>query len=284
MQTTLRRKNRSSRNCPSATATLEIAIGGGDDPDVDAHVVAAAEPRELAVLQHLQQLRLQRRLHLADLVEEHRAVVGELELARLVLDGAGERAALEPEQLRFEQLRGQRRAVDLDERLVPPRRGADGCARATSSLPVPLSPRISTVTSVSATRSIRSLDLAHLLVAAEQHAGDARRAAVTRAGADRSSAVSMRESSWSLMPGSPPRSTAAGCSTSQPAVEQGECHEWKCFRNVRKSTELCGRTAAVGSAGNRQAVEGDYPEEVKSRVERERDGVILPRFVHVRLG
>ena len=82
MQTTFRRKKRSSRNCPSATADLEVAVGGGDDADVDADVLAAAEPRELAVLQHLQQLGLQRRAHLADLVEEHRAVVGELELAR----------------------------------------------------------------------------------------------------------------------------------------------------------------------------------------------------------
>ena len=123
MATTLRRKNRSSRNWPSATALLEIAVGGGDDPDVDPDVVLAAEPGELAVLQHLEQLRLQRKAHVADLVEEHRAVVGELELAGLVLDRAGERAALEAEQLRLEQLGRQRRAVHLDERLVAPERG-----------------------------------------------------------------------------------------------------------------------------------------------------------------
>ncbi len=45
-------------------------------------------------------------------------MVGELELARLVLDGAGERALLEPEQLRLEQLGRQRRAVHFYERLV----------------------------------------------------------------------------------------------------------------------------------------------------------------------
>ena len=61
--------------------------------------------------------------HVADLVEEHRAVIGELELARLVLDRAGEGAALEPEQLRFEQLGRQRGAVHFDERLVAPQRG-----------------------------------------------------------------------------------------------------------------------------------------------------------------
>ena len=124
MQTTLRRKNRSSRNCPSATATSRSRLVAATMRTSTRTSLRAAEPRELAVLQHLQQLRLQRQLHLADLVEEHRAVVGELELARLVLDGAGERAALEPEQLRLEQLGRQRRAVDLDERLVAARRRA----------------------------------------------------------------------------------------------------------------------------------------------------------------
>ncbi len=95
MLTTLRRKNRS----------------------------LAAEPRELAVLQHLQDFGLQRKAHVADLVEEHRAVVGELELAGLVLDRAGERAALETEQFGLEQLGGERGAVHLHERLVAPERG-----------------------------------------------------------------------------------------------------------------------------------------------------------------
>ena len=108
---------------PVGDRLLEIAVGRGDDADVDVDVVLAAEARELAVLQHLQQLGLQRRAHVADLVEEHRAVVGELELARLVLDRAGEGAALEAEQLRFEQLGRQRGAVHLDERLVAPERG-----------------------------------------------------------------------------------------------------------------------------------------------------------------
>src|SRR6266542_2239716 len=102
---------------------LEIAIGGRDDPDVDVDIPAPAEPRELAVLEDLQQLRLQRRMHLADLVEKHRPFVRELELARLLLDGSGERAALEPEELRFEELRRQRRAVHLHERLVASGRG-----------------------------------------------------------------------------------------------------------------------------------------------------------------
>ena len=66
-------------------------------------------------------------MHLADLVEKHRALVGELELSWLVLNRAGERAALEPEQLRLEQLGRQSCAVDFDERTVAPRgRGVNG--------------------------------------------------------------------------------------------------------------------------------------------------------------
>ena len=46
-----------------------------------------------------------------------RAAVGQLELALLLLAGAGERALLVAEQLRFEQRLGQRRAGDRHERL-----------------------------------------------------------------------------------------------------------------------------------------------------------------------
>ena len=97
---------------------LEVAVGGGDDPDVDVHVVLAAEPRELTVLEHLQQLGLQRRAHLADFVQEQRAVIGELELARLVLYRARERPAFEAEQLRLEQFGRQCRAIHFHERFV----------------------------------------------------------------------------------------------------------------------------------------------------------------------
>ena len=45
-------------------------------------------------------------------------MIGEFEFAGLVLNGAGERALLEAEQLRLEQLGGQCCAIHLDERLV----------------------------------------------------------------------------------------------------------------------------------------------------------------------
>src|SRR5205085_1266490 len=82
----------------------------------------AADAVVLLVLEDLEELGLQRGVHLADLVEEDGPLVGELELARLLAGGAGEGAPLVAEELGLEQLAGQRGAVDLDERLSAPRR------------------------------------------------------------------------------------------------------------------------------------------------------------------
>ena len=97
-------------------------------------------------------------------------MVGELELARLVLDRAGERAALEAEQLATRAARsGARAQFTLTNGLS--RRSDDAwSARATSSLPVPLSPRISTVHVGVGDALDQLADLGHPLAVAEQHA------------------------------------------------------------------------------------------------------------------
>ena len=102
----------------------EIAVGGGDHADVGLQRARAAEALELALLQHAQELRLHGRAHLADLVEEQDAAGGQLDLPGLGLVRAGEGAALVAEQLRLEQLLGQRRAVERDERAAGSRRRA----------------------------------------------------------------------------------------------------------------------------------------------------------------
>src|SRR5438132_435606 len=119
-----------SRCCVMAMLWLISLRIGSSVPSTTARLITFSSSRtlpgqscEFSVLQHLEQLGLQRRTHLADLVEEHRPVIGELELARLVLNRAGERAALEPEQLRLEQLGRQRGAIHLDERPVAAERG-----------------------------------------------------------------------------------------------------------------------------------------------------------------
>ena len=92
-----------------------------DHAHVDAHVTLPSEPRKLAVLQDVQQLRLKGRRHLADFIEEDGAVIGELELAWFRLEGSAERASLEPEHFRFQQLAWERGTVDLHEGLVATR-------------------------------------------------------------------------------------------------------------------------------------------------------------------
>jgi hypothetical protein len=94
----------------------EVPIGRGDDPDVDPPGSLLADPRELAVLEHAQQLALERERDLADLVEEERTAVGSLETADAVLLRAGEGAPHVPEELALEEVLRDRRAVDADER------------------------------------------------------------------------------------------------------------------------------------------------------------------------
>ena len=77
--------------------------------------LAAADPLDHALLKEAQQLDLQRQRDVADLVEEQRAAVGQLDLAVGGLDRAGERALLVAEQLALEQVLGDRRAIDGDE-------------------------------------------------------------------------------------------------------------------------------------------------------------------------
>ncbi len=117
----------------------QVDVGRRDDAHVDLDRLDAAEAHELALLDHAQQLGLRLERHVADLVEEDAALVGDLEQALLGRDGAGEGALHVAEQVALEQVRGQVAGVDGDERLL----GAGELvwiARATSSLPVPLSP------------------------------------------------------------------------------------------------------------------------------------------------
>ena len=142
-RTTSRRCSRSARKPPSATQLLQVLVGRGDHAHVDADQFAPADAEELALGQHAQQPRLQRQRHVADLVEEQRAAVGLFEAAGVAARGAGEGAGFVAEQFAFQQFGRNRGGVERDEGLRA--RGDSRCsARATSSLPVPVSPVIST--------------------------------------------------------------------------------------------------------------------------------------------
>jgi hypothetical protein len=93
----------------------QVGVARGDDPDVDGLGAGRPEPADGAVLQDLQELRLEPIGQERDLVEEQGAVVCRLEQPGLGLARVRERPALEPEQLRLEQGIGDRRAVDVQE-------------------------------------------------------------------------------------------------------------------------------------------------------------------------
>ena len=110
-----------------------------------------------ALLEHAQELGLQAERHVADLVEEERAAVRAAGRARASAVFASVKAPLRvAEELALEEALGHRGAVDGDEGALARRRLRSWIARATSSLPVPLSPVTSTVASDRATRSMRS--------------------------------------------------------------------------------------------------------------------------------
>ena len=104
-------------------------MGGRDDPHVDLHRLRRADRPHLLLLQHAQQLDLQRQRHVADLVEENGAAAGRLEQPLVVGGRASERTLDVAEQLRLEQLLGDRAAVDRDERLAGARAGPVDGAR-----------------------------------------------------------------------------------------------------------------------------------------------------------
>ena len=99
----------------------QIDVGRGDDPDVDLDRLDAAKAHELALLDDAQQLGLRLERDVADLVEEDRPLVGELEQPLLRVDGAGESALDVAEQVRLEQVGRQVAGVDGDERAIRPR-------------------------------------------------------------------------------------------------------------------------------------------------------------------
>ncbi len=70
---------------------------------------------------HAQELGLEFQRDVADFVQKERSVVGQLEAAKFLRDGAGEGAALVAEQLGFEQAGGDCGAIDFDEGAIAAR-------------------------------------------------------------------------------------------------------------------------------------------------------------------
>ncbi len=101
----------------------QVAVGGGDDPYVQAQLAAAADPHHDPLLQHPQQLGLHGQRQFADFVQKQGAALGLLETAGQRARRPGESAAFMAEELRLEQTLGHRRAIDVHEGRAGPRAG-----------------------------------------------------------------------------------------------------------------------------------------------------------------
>ena len=94
----------------------EVAIGRRDRPHVDATAGSVrSDLLNLTGFEKSEQQPLHPERHLANFIEKYRALVRDLELARLVAVRPREAAAHVPEQLRLEERLGQPGAVDRDE-------------------------------------------------------------------------------------------------------------------------------------------------------------------------
>jgi hypothetical protein len=92
-----------------------------DDAQIQRALARAADRPHRLRLQHVQELGLERRRHLAHLVEQQRSTVGLGEQPASIRARSGEGSFDVPEQLALQQRLGKRRAVDAHERLRVPR-------------------------------------------------------------------------------------------------------------------------------------------------------------------
>ena len=138
----LSRKNRSDRNAPRCTSAARSRLVAAMTRASTRSGLRAADALELVLLQHAQQLDLRLERQLPDFVQEDGAAVGQLEAALLLLHRAGEGAALVAEQLALDERGRQRAAVHFDHHGRLCAGSTRWIARAISSLPVPVSPRM----------------------------------------------------------------------------------------------------------------------------------------------
>lgn len=82
---------------------LEVAVGGGDDPEIHLDGPAVAHPLKTLVLQNVQQFGLQMQRQFADLVQQQAAALGHLEASHPLTLGPGKGALGVAEQLALEQ-------------------------------------------------------------------------------------------------------------------------------------------------------------------------------------
>ena len=140
---------------PWSTIAARSRLVAAIDADVDLDRLCCRQAARTPLLKHAQQLGLHLERDIADLVEEERAAVGELEAAHFCAIAPVNAPFSWPNSSLSSSAGGHRGAVDLDEGAIAPAAALVDRAR-NSSLPVPVSPRTSTVEPVGATTSTSS--------------------------------------------------------------------------------------------------------------------------------
>ena len=100
----------------------QLHVARGDDAHVHFDDLIAAKAHEFAFLNHAQELGLRFRPDRGNFIEKNRALIGDFKEALLRSHGARERAFHVAEELRLEQVHGNRASIDRHERLVRARR------------------------------------------------------------------------------------------------------------------------------------------------------------------
>jgi hypothetical protein len=90
-------------------------------------VFQTANPPKCSLLQHAQEFRLQVDIQFADLIEQYCASISLFQKALLPRFGVSECPLFMSEQFRFDEIRGQRGAIDGDERISRTLRGMMNC-------------------------------------------------------------------------------------------------------------------------------------------------------------
>jgi len=91
---------------------LEVVIGGGDHPGIRFDGLLRTQSMKSAVLQAIQEFRLQRQGHIADFIQKQDAAVGLFELSPRPALGSGKSASFVSEHFAFKQRIRQCRTVD----------------------------------------------------------------------------------------------------------------------------------------------------------------------------
>src|SRR5947209_4423540 len=96
----------------------DVAVGGGDEPDVHSQLLVSPHVCERAVFEETQQFRLQWPAHIANFIQENRAAIRFLDPASFLFHRSGKGPLLVPEQFAFQQSLRNGRTIDTGVMMI----------------------------------------------------------------------------------------------------------------------------------------------------------------------